>query len=199
MNRGFGAGILAVICFFGVCSADCPPGDLTGDCFVNLEDVAILADWWMQDCDASNEYCDGADLASPGGIDISDLDALLDDWLENYAFITTWDTSLGEGTTVTLALAGAVDADIDWGDGSPLEHVMTPGPHVHDYGQSSRAFAPGMVFTCEPGIYIREEGIGIRLENDILITDQGPVDLMGDVPIEADQIEALMAREKTSG
>jgi surface protein len=42
--------------------------------------------------------------------------------------------SLGDGTTVTLALAGTVDAYIDWGDGSAAEHVTTPGPHVHDYG-----------------------------------------------------------------
>ena len=49
-------------------------------------------------------------------------------------FVTTWDTSLGDGTTVTLALAGTVDATIDWGDGSATEHVTTQGPHVHDYG-----------------------------------------------------------------
>jgi len=48
------------------------------------------------------------------------------------------------------------------------------------------------VLTCEPGIYIREEGIGVRIENDILITDQEPVDLAADVPREADEIEALM-------
>ena len=49
-----------------------------------------------------------------------------------------------------------------------------------------------MVFTCEPGIYIREEGIGVRIENDILITADGPVDLTADIPREADEIEALM-------
>ncbi len=48
------------------------------------------------------------------------------------AFVTTWDTSLGSGTTVTLALAGEVDATIDWGDGT-VEAVTTPGPHVHTY------------------------------------------------------------------
>jgi surface protein len=52
----------------------------------------------------------------------------------NPAFVTTWDTSLASGTTVTLALAGTVDATIDWGDGSDPNHVTTPGPHVHDYG-----------------------------------------------------------------
>jgi Xaa-Pro aminopeptidase len=68
------------------------------------------------------------------------------------------------------------------------------GLDVHDYGDKYRPFEPGMVFTCEPGIYIREEGIGVRIENNILITDQGPVDLTADIPREADEIEALMSR-----
>jgi Xaa-Pro aminopeptidase len=49
-----------------------------------------------------------------------------------------------------------------------------------------------MVFTCEPGIYIPEENLGIRLENDILITDHGPIDLFARIPIEAEEIEELM-------
>jgi Xaa-Pro aminopeptidase len=49
-----------------------------------------------------------------------------------------------------------------------------------------------MVFTCEPGIYIREENIGIRLENDILITDTGNIDLMANIPIEIADVEDLM-------
>jgi surface protein len=49
------------------------------------------------------------------------------------AFVTTWDTRLGEGTTVTLALAGSVDATIDWGNGTTMRVTM-PGPHTHDYG-----------------------------------------------------------------
>jgi surface protein len=49
------------------------------------------------------------------------------------SFRTTWDTRLGDGTTVTLALAGEVDAHIDWGDGT-VDHVTTGGPHEHDYG-----------------------------------------------------------------
>jgi surface protein len=49
------------------------------------------------------------------------------------AFVTKWNTSLGEGTTVTLALAGSVNATIDWGDGT-TQHVTTAGPHVRDYG-----------------------------------------------------------------
>ena len=46
--------------------------------------------------------------------------------------------------------------------------------------------------TVEPGIYIREEGLAVRLENDVLITENGPVDLMAHIPIEAGDIEALM-------
>ena len=53
-----------------------------------------------------------------------------------------------------------------------------------------------MVFTVEPGIYIREEGLGIRLENDILIGETANTDLMADIPIEADEIEALMSRAR---
>ncbi len=66
------------------------------------------------------------------------------------------------------------------------------GLDVHDVGNKYRPFEEGMVFTCEPGIYIREEGLGIRLENDILVTKNGPVDLMKDIPLEADEIEHLM-------
>jgi Xaa-Pro aminopeptidase len=66
------------------------------------------------------------------------------------------------------------------------------GLDVHDYGNRYRKIEPGMVFTCEPGIYINDEGIGIRIENDILITKAGPVDLTEGIPREADEIEDLM-------
>ncbi|MCR5888812.1 aminopeptidase P N-terminal domain-containing protein [Hymenobacter sp. J193] len=66
------------------------------------------------------------------------------------------------------------------------------GLDVHDVGAKYRVFEPGMVYTCEPGIYIREEGLGIRLENDILITQTGNDDLMKHIPLEADDIERLM-------
>ena len=51
-----------------------------------------------------------------------------------------------------------------------------------------------MVFTIEPGIYLREEGFGVRLENDVLIGKDANVDLMGTIPIEPDEIEELMNR-----
>jgi Xaa-Pro aminopeptidase len=50
-----------------------------------------------------------------------------------------------------------------------------------------------MVFTCEPGIYIPEEGLGIRIEDDLVVQDDGaPFNLMGNIPIEAEEIEELM-------
>lgn len=67
------------------------------------------------------------------------------------------------------------------------------GLDVHDVGYRYARMKAGMVFTCEPGIYIPEEGIGIRLENDILLTEDGNIDLMANIPLEADEIESLMA------
>ncbi|QHL87345.1 M24 family metallopeptidase [Nibribacter ruber] len=66
------------------------------------------------------------------------------------------------------------------------------GLDVHDVGDKYRPFEAGMVFTCEPGIYIREEGLGIRLENDFLITAGGPEDLMANIPLELEDIEREM-------
>ena len=67
------------------------------------------------------------------------------------------------------------------------------GLDVHDVSNPAKPLCGGMVLTCEPGIYIPEEGLGIRLENDILITENGPnLDLMSDIPIEADEIEELL-------
>jgi len=71
-----------------------------------------------------------------------------------------------------------------------VSHHM--GLDVHDVGDRLIPLAEGMVLTCEPGIYIKEEKIGVRLENDILITKNGPVNLMAAIPIEVKDIEALM-------
>lgn len=68
------------------------------------------------------------------------------------------------------------------------------GLDVHDVTYSHLKIAPGWVMTCEPAIYIKEEGFGIRLENTILVTENGQVDLMAKIPIEADEIEELMNR-----
>ena len=66
------------------------------------------------------------------------------------------------------------------------------GLDVHDVGLYSRVLEKGMVFTCEPGIYIREEGIGCRLENDYLLTEDGNINLSEALPIEIADIEKLM-------
>jgi Xaa-Pro aminopeptidase len=70
------------------------------------------------------------------------------------------------------------------------------GLDVHDIGNKYEPMKAGMVFTCEPGIYIPEENLGIRIENDILITEKGQKDLMASIPIEADEIEDLMMSSK---
>lgn len=71
------------------------------------------------------------------------------------------------------------------------------GLDVHDIGNRYEPMKAGMVFTCEPGIYIPEEGLGIRLENDILITSKEPVDLMANIPLEVEEIEELMMDAKS--
>lgn len=66
------------------------------------------------------------------------------------------------------------------------------GIDVHDFAGRYTPFAVGNILTCEPGIYIPEEGFGVRLENDILVTKDGNIDLMGHIPIIAEEIEELM-------
>lgn len=68
------------------------------------------------------------------------------------------------------------------------------GLDVHDVGNKTDILQKGMVLTCEPGLYIKEEEIGIRIENNIFIDDE-PIDLMANIPIEADEIERLMSEK----
>ena len=65
------------------------------------------------------------------------------------------------------------------------------GLDVHDMGTKQTPFKKGMVLTCEPGLYIPEEEIGIRIETDIVV-DDNPIDLMADFPVEVDDIEIIM-------
>jgi Xaa-Pro aminopeptidase len=68
------------------------------------------------------------------------------------------------------------------------------GIDVHDLGPRVTPVQPGMVFTVEPGIYIEEEQMGIRIENNFWITKNGNKDLMKNIPITAEDIESLMKK-----
>src|SRR5690606_35958950 len=66
------------------------------------------------------------------------------------------------------------------------------GLDVHDLGTRTEPIKAGMVFTIEPGIYIEEEKMGVRIENNVWITRTGNKDLMANIPIQADEIEKLI-------
>ncbi|HJO08603.1 MAG TPA: Xaa-Pro aminopeptidase [Verrucomicrobiota bacterium] len=68
------------------------------------------------------------------------------------------------------------------------------GLDVHDVGNMNTPFSSGTVLTVEPGIYLPDEGFGIRLEDDIVVTEKGPINLMSKFPIEAEEIESIMNR-----
>ncbi|MEY4052249.1 MAG: hypothetical protein RIR64_1234 [Bacteroidota bacterium] len=72
------------------------------------------------------------------------------------------------------------------------------GLDVHDLGTRTAPITAGMVFTVEPGIYIKEEKMGVRIENNIWITKTGHLDLMKNIPIKAEEIEVLMRKLKSS-
>ena len=105
---------------------------------------------------------------------------------------------LMEGELVGLGLIGAADAKAQGPDKALVKKYFMHGTShhlgldVHDVSPPNAPFAAGMVLTVEPGIYIREEGIGIRIENDVVIGEQANVDLMAGIPIEAEEIETLM-------
>lgn len=68
------------------------------------------------------------------------------------------------------------------------------GLDVHDLGTRNEPVTEGMLFTIEPGIYIEEEGIGIRIENNFWLTKDGNIDLFEGIPITVEEIEAAMAK-----
>lgn len=103
-----------------------------------------------------------------------------------------------EGELVNLGLFSAREAK-EQGSDKPLvkKYFMHGTSHhlgldVHDVCPPHEPFAEGMVFTIEPGIYLREEKLGVRLENDVLIGRDANHDLMAGIPITADEIEDLM-------
>jgi Xaa-Pro aminopeptidase len=69
------------------------------------------------------------------------------------------------------------------------------GLDVHDVGQREIVFQPGMVLSCEPGIYIAEEGIGVRIETDVVV-GENPIDLFAETPVEIEEIERLFANRR---
>lgn len=110
---------------------------------------------------------------------------------------------LMEAELIKLKLLNATDVKKQDPKKPPLYKKYFPhgtahflGLDVHDVGNRFEKLRAGAVLTCEPGIYIREEKLGIRIENNILITNNKPVDLMKDIPIEADHIEELMNSKK---
>jgi len=107
---------------------------------------------------------------------------------------------LMEEELVRLGLISAKDAK-EQGPDKPLvrKYFMHGVSHhlgldVHDVCPPHEPFAEGNVFTIEPGIYIREEGLGVRIENDVLLGKDRNIDLMAKIPIEVDEIEELMNR-----
>jgi Xaa-Pro aminopeptidase len=73
------------------------------------------------------------------------------------------------------------------------------GIDVHDLGTRVEPIKEGMVFTIEPGIYIEEEQMGIRIENNVWITENGNKDLMKKIPITVEEIESLMKQSTSAG
>jgi Xaa-Pro aminopeptidase len=90
-------------------------------------------------------------------------------------------------------------------DGNPLGKYFIHGLghniglNVHDPGVPGRALEPGMVITIEPGIYIPDENLGVRIEDDILVTETGAKNLSARVPRTVEEIEKLMAEAKKKG
>jgi len=105
---------------------------------------------------------------------------------------------LMEAELVNLGLISAKEAQEQGEDKALVKKYFMHGTShhmgldVHDVAPPHEPFAEGMVFTIEPGIYIREEGMGVRLENDVIIGAEKNIDMMETIPIEADEIEELM-------
>lgn len=117
---------------------------------------------------------------------------------------TVWNTyheQVGELMTEQLINLGLISND-DVKNQNPAwpaykKYFMHGNSHhlgidVHDFAGRYTPFAAGNILTVEPGIYIPEEGLGIRLENNVLITENGNIDLMADIPLAAEEIEDIM-------
>ena len=91
------------------------------------------------------------------------------------------------GEEILFGVDVTIDAVIWCG---PLPSLKEQGDSIDKF----KPFEPGMILTCEPGIYIREEGIGIRIENDLLITESEPINLFEGLPTEIEEIEDAMRK-----
>ncbi|MCO5168292.1 MAG: aminopeptidase P N-terminal domain-containing protein [Planctomycetes bacterium] len=91
------------------------------------------------------------------------------------------------------AAARAVIARAGHGRAFPHGTSHWLGMDVHDVGAYDRPLEPGMVLTVEPGVYLRDEAIGVRIEDDVVVTADGYRLLSGGVPRDPDELEALMA------
>jgi len=115
--------------------------------------------------------------------------------------LATYHEQVGEVVTQELLVLGLLDRT-DVKNQSPKhpaykKYFMHGTSHhigldTHDVGDTYRKLEPSMVLTIEPGIYIREEGLGVRLENVFVVREEGLEDLMASIPIEVDEIEELM-------
>jgi Xaa-Pro aminopeptidase len=97
-------------------------------------------------------------------------------------------TAQKELTAAGIMKEGEAIADYFW---HSVSHHL--GFDVHDTGSRESILRPGMVVTVEPGIYIPALNVGMRLEDDVLVTEDGCLNLSQDIPREAEEIEALMA------
>ena len=106
--------------------------DLNNDGQINIKDLIIMTSQWLGE--PKDPSADLAPAIVDNFVNTCDFAVMAANWeYDSEAFITVWDTNLEEGTTVTLALCGDVEATVDWGDGI-LEEVSGNGPFVHDYG-----------------------------------------------------------------
>ena len=96
--------------------------------------------------------------------------------------------------TTTSTLTAKTCTASRWGSTSSTDWDTTSGLNVHDVGDNQMKLGPGMVFTIEPGIYIPEEKIGVRIEDIFWVDPNGKlVDLTASLPHTADEVEAAMA------
>lgn len=84
----------------------------------------------------------------------------------------------------------------NWAASNPADHCI--GLLCHDVGSDAEIFEPGMIFTVEPGVYLKDLGLGIRIEDDVLITETGVEILSAGIPKTVEEIEMMMTRNRST-